>query len=152
MPKWCTVYCKSCLNTLMTYPYTSCMCILIWTMIYSTTCCRMKLVNTGVSALLDTQEISVIWTLMNVLQIHAKTMPLARYIKLLDVCMCVCVCACVCVWWSLKHHSVCLFFSHQDRVNMFQCVCPHGYFGDRCEANIDFCSTNPCVNGSCHVC
>ena len=64
-------------------------------MIYSTTYCRMKLVNTGVSVLLDTQEISVIWTLMNVLQIHAKTMPPARYIKLLDVCTCVCVYVCV---------------------------------------------------------
>ena len=34
---------------------------------------------------------------------------------------------------------------------MFECVCPHDYFGDLCQTNTDFCSINPCINGLCHV-
>lgn len=29
----------------------------------------------------------------------------------------------------------------------FQCVCPAGFEGPRCEANTDDCSTSPCLNG-----
>lgn len=65
---------------------TSCMVVIYLNMhLY----CRMKLVNTGVSVLLDTQEIYVIPALMTVLQIHAKITPPARYKNL---------CVCVCVW------------------------------------------------------
>lgn len=35
---------------------------------------------------------------------------------------------------------------------MFECVCPRDYFGDLCQTNTGFCSTNPCISGSCHVC
>ena len=50
------------------------------------------MVDTGVSVLLDIEEIYVTSTLMIVLQIHAKITPPARYMKL-----CVCVRVCVCV-------------------------------------------------------
>lgn len=38
----------------------------------------------------------------------------------------------------------------QDRVNDYLCVCPAGYEGKNCSANIDDCVTNgqPCKNGA----
>ena len=30
----------------------------------------------------------------------------------------------------------------------YECVCPKGYRGDRCEVKIDYCETNPCGAGS----
>ena len=40
----------------------------------------------------------------------------------------------------------------QDQVNGFQCTCPSGYFGDRCQSDRDDCISQPCMNGAtCHV-
>lgn len=33
----------------------------------------------------------------------------------------------------------------------YMCSCAHGYFGDNCETEVDFCMSSPCRNnGSCH--
>ena len=40
----------------------------------------------------------------------------------------------------------------QDQVNGFQCTCPSGYFGDRCQSDMNECASQPCMNGAtCHV-
>uniref|UniRef100_A0A0N4ZHL7 Delta-like protein n=1 Tax=Parastrongyloides trichosuri TaxID=131310 RepID=A0A0N4ZHL7_PARTI len=36
-----------------------------------------------------------------------------------------------------------------DLVNDFQCNCPNGFTGKRCEEKVDICETNPCYHGSC---
>lgn len=34
-----------------------------------------------------------------------------------------------------------------DRVNGFDCICPTGFTGERCETNVDDCKGNTCLNG-----
>ena len=46
----------------------------------------------------------------------------------------------------------CFMLCKQDQVNGFQCTCPSGYFGDRCQSERDECAPQPCMNGgTCHV-
>ena len=33
-----------------------------------------------------------------------------------------------------------------DGVQAFECLCPLGYVGDRCEEDVNECSSNPCLN------
>jgi hypothetical protein len=35
-----------------------------------------------------------------------------------------------------------------DGIQSYECVCPIGMQGDRCDQNINECSTNPCRNGA----
>ena len=34
-----------------------------------------------------------------------------------------------------------------DKINSFNCICPNGFSGVRCDYNIDDCLATPCVNG-----
>ena len=56
---------------------------------------------------------------------------------------------------SWAHEGTCLhhnFIMSQDMVNGYQCDCAPGWTGDRCETEIDECSSNPCQNnGTCFV-
>ena len=35
----------------------------------------------------------------------------------------------------------------QDGILSYTCTCPSGYTGTQCQADIDDCSPNPCMNG-----
>ena len=38
----------------------------------------------------------------------------------------------------------------RDAVDGFECICPEGREGDKCERDIDYCEPNPCLNdGNC---
>lgn len=36
-----------------------------------------------------------------------------------------------------------------DLVNDFECECPHGFGGKRCQVKQDLCQPDPCVHGDC---
>lgn len=36
-----------------------------------------------------------------------------------------------------------------DLVNDFECECPHGFSGKRCQIKDNLCEPNPCINGNC---
>ena len=44
-------------------------------------------------------------------------------------------------WWKLLLNFI--FYNFR-----YECVCPKGYRGDRCEVKIDYCETKPCGAGS----
>ncbi|XP_051551559.1 protein crumbs homolog 1-like, partial [Myxocyprinus asiaticus] len=44
------------------------------------------------------------------------------------------------------HGGIC-----EDLFNIFDCFCPPGWAGDRCELNTDTCASNPCHHGYCSI-
>lgn len=43
-----------------------------------------------------------------------------------------------------RHEGTC-----HDKVNGFECECPHGYYDYLCESDINECHSNPCQRGRC---
>ncbi|XP_058890753.1 protein crumbs homolog 1-like isoform X2 [Acipenser ruthenus] len=39
--------------------------------------------------------------------------------------------------------------SCEDLFNLFNCTCPAGWAGLKCDINIDECASNPCIHGNC---
>lgn len=55
-----------------------------------------------------------------------------------------------CYKHNCANNSTCLAKSKES--SGYQCVCKPGYYGDRCEQNIDACYGQPCKNqGTCEI-
>uniref|UniRef100_A0A674MY80 Notch receptor 2 n=1 Tax=Takifugu rubripes TaxID=31033 RepID=A0A674MY80_TAKRU len=43
--------------------------------------------------------------------------------------------------------NLCVYGECQDGINEYKCVCSPGYTGDKCDVDINECSSNPCMSG-----